>query len=443
MEAGEVCERCPTAFSSITNSMVTFFATIIMGDGIFDVFVPLIKENVSAAAFILTCVALVYLGFSNLVLSVIVDKANEARMQDTTYQALVARKMREKAQQELESLWQEVDVDGSNTVTLEELRQMHETSENFKIYFKSHNIDMELLTYAWSVMDPDGDGQCDFHEFAETLVRLRSTDAGPATAFMKHQLGHVVAELSEIKDLLNKTEKTPFVGIQEHCDDECDKFTVVSKVESKFSHGLVATVDKNLRGVADLIAKAIPTMDTVQGPMFQVDVDQPRNFDFACPTPGGSGTVTPNATQPNPMTTAKWRLFPGASAKQPMRNESPSEAAEELVELLKYAYEGTQPLNMQYLRGLEWHYADLCQRVEVQLGRLMAIVQDSDFRARMELFCCSSRLISSLGAAMPRILPDPSLAFARVHFPVGNGSETKEPNLPEPPQKVNVFPSEV
>jgi len=207
MEDGEVCDRCPTAFSSITNSMVTFFATIIMGDGIFDVFVPLIEEDVSAAAFLLTSVALVYLGFSNLVLSVIVDKANEARCQDTTYQALVARKMREKAQQELESLWQEVDVDGSNTVTLEELRQMHETSENFKIYFKSHNIDMELLTYAWSVMDPDGDGQCDFHEFAETLVRLRSTDAGPATAFMKHQLGHVVAELSEIKDLLNKTEK--------------------------------------------------------------------------------------------------------------------------------------------------------------------------------------------------------------------------------------------
>merc|ERR1712129_363329 len=77
-EGDDSCERCPLAFSSIQRSMVTFFYTIIMGDGIADVFVPLIERDRTAAVFILFAVAIVYLGFSNLVLSVIVEKAEEA-----------------------------------------------------------------------------------------------------------------------------------------------------------------------------------------------------------------------------------------------------------------------------------------------------------------------------------------------------------------------------
>jgi len=215
----------------------------------------------------------------------------------------------------------------------------------------------------------------------------------------------VVADLVEIKDLLHRTEKTPSVETQERCADASDRFSLESKVESKVTQGIAASLTENLRSIADAVANAIPAVDTV-APSSPVEVQ--RNFDFACSTP--SGSITPGAAQ---------------SGKQQVRNESPLEAAEELVELLKYAYEGTQPLNIQYLRGLEWHYADLCQRVEVQLGRLMGIVQDSESRARMELFCCSARLISSLGAAMPRILLDPSAAFGQA------------PDMPEI-QRVNV-----
>jgi len=85
-------------------------------------------------------------------------------------------------------------------------------------------------------------------------------------------------------------------------------------------------------------------------------------------------------------------------------HEDAYDAAEDVIELLRYAYEGPEPMNLQHLRGLEYHFVDLCQRVEVQLGRLLRLDPDAQASSRLELFACSARLMGALGTTMPDML---------------------------------------
>merc|ERR1719510_57551 len=63
------CPRCERAFISIQASMITFFQTLIMGDGIGDIFIPLMEADFVGGLLVLIFVSVVYLGFSNLILS--------------------------------------------------------------------------------------------------------------------------------------------------------------------------------------------------------------------------------------------------------------------------------------------------------------------------------------------------------------------------------------
>jgi len=147
------CHRCPHAFESVGACMVTLSAGLIMGDGIADIFVPLIEHDFWSALFILSSVALVFLGFSNLILSVIVDKGNEARCQDTTYQAMAQSKMKRKAARELVSLWQELELESGETLSVQQLEDQCKNNEVVQNYFKTLDMDMEFLHYALSIID--------------------------------------------------------------------------------------------------------------------------------------------------------------------------------------------------------------------------------------------------------------------------------------------------
>jgi len=205
--AFDECPRCPKAFMSIQASMVTFFQTLIMGDGIGDYFIPLVEEDTWSALFLMACVAIVYLGFSNLILSVIVEKANEARQHDTTYKDMVDKKVQNDAKREVTHLWHDLeDDDNSNTMSLQELKHLYHTSDKFRNYFKRLDIDMPFLEYAFKIMDADGSGDCSLEDFAASVVKLKNTDPGPVVSYIKYQITQVVSDVAEIKSLMLQTD---------------------------------------------------------------------------------------------------------------------------------------------------------------------------------------------------------------------------------------------
>merc|ERR1719359_2715100 len=80
------CDRCPRAFASVAQAMLTFIQTIIAGDSWGTLALPLIEKQPWTALIFMSVLLTVQLGLLNLILAVIVDRAAEARAQDTELQ---------------------------------------------------------------------------------------------------------------------------------------------------------------------------------------------------------------------------------------------------------------------------------------------------------------------------------------------------------------------
>jgi len=429
--------------------------------------------------------------------------------------------MKDEAQRELLKLWEELDMDGSNSVTLMELTQQYELSESFREYFKNLDIDLPFLHYAFAVMDPDGDGSCSFEEFAETVVHLKSTDPGPAVAFVRHQMKQVLADVSDIKHVLCETKSksheidaagardpsaisaTPGSSCKSHCHhppkpEHVEGDQKIQNLQDTLQHEWEAAISEVMDdltprsrqpcNVVDQppvsflrtaeLEKPLPAMklppwkgpvaphvmqSTQENPLVAAeDLVEHGWCTYEGPTPlrdhvplatsATSGTSStshcrhrPKNTKPKPvegdqdtlhggcfisdswdqsrqpcnvaeqphvsllqnavpekhsLKSPPWRAVPVTQSRQ----EDPYDAAEDLIELLRYAYEGQRPMNLQHLRGLEYHFADLCERVELQLGRLLRLDPEARPQSRLELFACTARLMGALGTAMPDML---------------------------------------
>merc|ERR1719468_259346 len=99
-------------------------------------------------------------------------------------------------------------------------------------------------------------------------------------------------------------------------------------------------------------------------------------------------------------------------------------SVDDLIEMLKSAYEDPLPINLPNLRGPERVFADHCQRVEVQLGRLMSNPINNG-AAQLELYWCSARLLAAVSKALPKMLPR-----IACHNSAGqpSASESQSPN---------------
>jgi len=209
------CDRCATAFDSVFTSMITFFQLLVMGEGIDYFMVPMMEYHWSAAVFLLIATAVVYLGISNLILSVIVDKANEARCQDGVYQAMTNKKLRAHAKKELEAMWKDADVDMDGSLTLEELRTAFEYDDKFRAYFREMDIELSCLEAAHSASNDDF-GECTYQALADEVVRMKNTDMGSTIALVKLQMRQVLDGMEFMskqmgalkKDLKKGTEAT-------------------------------------------------------------------------------------------------------------------------------------------------------------------------------------------------------------------------------------------
>merc|ERR1712232_1172097 len=79
------CERCGRAFESVFASMLTFTQQIVAGDSWGVVTLPIIEAHPWTAVFFVSVLVSIQLGLMNLILSVIVDKAQQAHADDARF----------------------------------------------------------------------------------------------------------------------------------------------------------------------------------------------------------------------------------------------------------------------------------------------------------------------------------------------------------------------
>lgn len=194
------CERCPRAFESVWQSMLTFFQQLIAGDSWGTVSVPISEASPLAwlyQAFVLVCLNLLVL---NVILAAVVDAAQQARGNNLEIIAKQKEEEKRAMQKDLLRLCQELDVDGSDSLTFQEvLDGFHNNIEFFHI-MKAMAIDPEDIAFVWGILDSDGSGEVNYSEFCDELFKMKTKDTRTMVLFIKHYVSEIRTQLQSLME---------------------------------------------------------------------------------------------------------------------------------------------------------------------------------------------------------------------------------------------------
>lgn len=196
----EGCERCQRAFASVMASNLTFIQQIVAGDSWGAVSVPVIEYHPETAVVFLGSLITVELGMLNLILTVIVNAAQEARDADLQRKIREKEHEFEKAKRRLVKLCRELDTDRNGELSLEEMLIGMEENRAFGETISLMDVKKEDMTTIFSLLDENGDGKVIYREFVEQLYRMKAQDANTHLIFLK---GSVNSLRSSVNTLIN------------------------------------------------------------------------------------------------------------------------------------------------------------------------------------------------------------------------------------------------
>eukprot|EP00931_Biecheleriopsis_adriatica_P069087 TRINITY_DN42978_c0_g1_i1.p1 TRINITY_DN42978_c0_g1~~TRINITY_DN42978_c0_g1_i1.p1 ORF type:complete len:667 (-),score=140.58 TRINITY_DN42978_c0_g1_i1:55-1989(-) len=196
----EGCKRCDRAFSTVWNSMVTFFQQIVVGDSWGQVTIPVMENFLWTCPFFVLVVVTVQFGIMNLILVAIVDQANKSSNEDAQFQARTRKEEFEAARSQLLAVCKMLDADESGEISLEELMTGYETMPELANQLRFLDVKKEDMTILFSALDSDGSGSVAYEEFVEQLFSMQNQDAGVLLAFIRSYVQDIRKQVSESRE---------------------------------------------------------------------------------------------------------------------------------------------------------------------------------------------------------------------------------------------------
>eukprot|EP00927_Polykrikos_kofoidii_P019369 TRINITY_DN19046_c0_g1_i2.p1 TRINITY_DN19046_c0_g1~~TRINITY_DN19046_c0_g1_i2.p1 ORF type:complete len:584 (-),score=85.28 TRINITY_DN19046_c0_g1_i2:63-1748(-) len=187
----EDCTSCANAFQGIIRSLFTWFLLIFCGEMWVDLVKPLVEAEPYTALIFASAYLLINIGLMNLVLTVIVDRAAAARVDDEGFKLQQKKDEWEKASQKLCRWCANIDADKSGTVSLEELETGAESNSDFKGALAAMDLGSEDLKTVFSILDEDNSGTVTYKEFVSQLYKIKTQDSHTLLVIIKHYLQDV------------------------------------------------------------------------------------------------------------------------------------------------------------------------------------------------------------------------------------------------------------
>jgi len=194
----EGCDRCPRAYSSVLQSTLTFSQQIVAGDSWGQATIPLIEHYPVTAIYFMGVFLSVGFAVMNLILGVVVNVAQTEhdRLKGEIDEQKNIQRM--EASNNLRSICQQMDADGSGELSKEELLGGYKDREDFREAIAELDLTEEDMTIAFAGMDVDKSGTVSYDEFLKKIYKLKESD----TTFMMEQ---VKFNIINVRDVIMNT----------------------------------------------------------------------------------------------------------------------------------------------------------------------------------------------------------------------------------------------
>jgi Ca2+-binding EF-hand superfamily protein len=202
---------CSEAFSSVFKVFLMFFQNLVAGDSWGRCVMPVIMWW--PPMFIVFSIALVVqIGFTNLILSNIVESASISRQEDLMIIANQKKKEEAECLNRLYDLIASIDTDRSGCISIHEFLRGYDSSAEMRFVMSMLSIDRSDIAQLFRLMDGDLSGTVTYEEFINCIRKAETQDMRVQMMVLKLQVSDIGRSMKEeIKDL--------FKAVGEHRDD--------------------------------------------------------------------------------------------------------------------------------------------------------------------------------------------------------------------------------
>eukprot|EP00930_Biecheleria_cincta_P017379 TRINITY_DN13835_c0_g1_i1.p1 TRINITY_DN13835_c0_g1~~TRINITY_DN13835_c0_g1_i1.p1 ORF type:complete len:651 (+),score=152.54 TRINITY_DN13835_c0_g1_i1:26-1954(+) len=190
-------ERCRKAFSSVFEAIIILFQTLVAGDAWGECALPIINGAPGMLAVFMAMLVCVNLGFTNLVLSVIVERAAEAQRLDVQQQMLEQQRRKRDAERRLDEVCLQMDTNEDGVLSLDELIRAYTDNKEFRECLEVLDVDSQHLKDLFTLMDTDGSGDVSYDELVRYIHRADSFDMRRQMMFLKLQMQDVSRRIKD------------------------------------------------------------------------------------------------------------------------------------------------------------------------------------------------------------------------------------------------------
>merc|ERR1711971_883071 len=156
-------------FETVWHVIILYFQTLVAGDSWGQCIRPMILAHEWTAFLFITALVCIQLGFTNLILAVVVDAAAAAREADASRRVVEKIQLEVNAVNKLHSVIKACDADDSGEVTLQELKDGLSEKAHVEQIFRILDIQQDDLEDVFNLMDVDNSGTLSYDEFIRCL----------------------------------------------------------------------------------------------------------------------------------------------------------------------------------------------------------------------------------------------------------------------------------
>lgn len=202
---------CHSAFSSVGNAMLFFFQTLMAGDSWGLCTIPLLRAAPESMIVFAGAFLTIQLGFTNLILAVIVERASVAQAADEEMVMMEEKRRKQEAETHLRDICHQIDSDSDGRITLDDFMDAYESSEDLRHTFTLLDIDREDLECLFHLMDVDNSGDLTYEELVNCIHKSDQNDLKRQMMMIKLQVedlwfrvrDHIGDSIDQIKRQVN------------------------------------------------------------------------------------------------------------------------------------------------------------------------------------------------------------------------------------------------